>query len=358
MSGKFLSEGRFTEIQSAVREGAQPALAAYEHLMARTEEALTQPPLSVRDNGGSPFFRQDAAYVPGQDGVRDAEANHESGRLAGRFASASMDLALAYRLTGEARYADKALELIHCWCIDQNARMFATGYIQDAFTPGAQYGGDIILFASLNRAFLAMDLLDGYPGWDIYCQAAVRQWVRNMVEPQRKLMFFQGVPMYNNWEDARLLYLASGALLLGDLDLLIYAFERWRAIIPLKMTDEGELPRETMRTRSMHYTLFALNSSTLVAEIGQAYGFALYDYEINGRCLKKAIDYAARYLLDMDAWPHPMIEPLGSELGSTSLAVFEMAHGHWGDEAYVRVIDQYGGRPVTAGHATLLYGTH
>ena len=40
----------------------------------------------------------------------------------------------------------------------------------------------------------------------------------------------------------------------------------------MKMTDEGELPRETMRTKSMHYTLFALNSTTLVAEMGAAYG--------------------------------------------------------------------------------------
>ena len=275
--------------------------------------------------------------------------------MAGRFGSASYDLALAYRHTGERGFADKALELIHCWCINQNTRMFATGFIQDAFTRGAQYGGDIILFARLYAAFIAMYLLDSYSGWDIHCQAAVKRWIRDMVEPQRHLMFFNGYDMYNNWEDARLLYLAAGALALGDLDLLIYVFERWRTIIPMKMTDEGELPRETGRTRSMHYTIFALNSMTLVAEIADGYGYDLYDYEVNGRSLKKAIDYAVRYLLNMEEWPFQMIEPLESERSELSLAVFEMAHHHWGDDSYLQVINRYGGRPVAHNHATLLY---
>ncbi|MBT4496985.1 MAG: alginate lyase family protein [Gemmatimonadetes bacterium] len=355
MPGKFLNEARFGEIRSAIDAGVPHILEARDHLMDRAEEALTQPRLSVRDNGGSPFFRQDAAYIPGQDGVRNAQANHESGKLAGRFSATVLDLAIAYRLTGESRFADKALELIHCWCINQNTRMFPGGFVQDAFTPGAQYGGDIILFACFNNAFLAMYLLDDYPGWDIYCQAAVKKWVRDMVEPQRKLMFFDGCDMYNNWEDARLLYLGTGGLALGDLDLLIYVFERWRTIIPMKMTDEGQLPRETMRTRSMHYTLFALSSTSLIAEVAAAYGYDLYDYSIDGRCLRKALDYATRYLLDMDEWPFEMIEPLEEELDSSSLALFEMVYGHWRDDRYLQVIDRYGGRPVKKSHATLLY---
>jgi len=355
MSGKFLSDAHFAEIRRAIDGKSQLHIAGYEHLMCQTEEALEQPRLSIRDNGESPYFRQDAAYVQGQDGVRNTEANHESGKLAGQFSASCLNLALAYRLTGEARFADKALDLIHCWCINQDTRMFPEGFMHDAFTPGGRYGGDIILFARFSNVFLAMYLLDDYRGWDIHCQAAVKQWVRDMVEPQRKLMFYNGMYMFNNWDDARLLYLASGALALGDLDLLIYVFERWRTIIPQKMTDEGQLPRETGRTRSMHYTLFALNSMTSVAEMAAGYGYDLYDYSINGRCLKKATDYAAHYLLNMDAWPFQMIEPLEAELGKTSLAVLEMAYGHWGDGHYLQAINQYGGRPVTNNHATLLY---
>lgn len=356
MSGKFLQETRFTGIRSALDGGCTPFVDAFQRLKESADAALEQRPLSVRDNGGSPYFRQDAVYVPGQDGVRNSEANMECGNLAGKFSSACFDLAVAYRITREACYADKALELIHCWCINQDTRMFATGFIQDPATPGARYGGDIIIFARFYLAFIAMYLLDDYPGWDLYCQAQVKQWVRDMVEPQRKLMFFNGYDMCNNWEDARLLYLASGALFLGDLDLLIYVFERWRDIIPVKMTDEGQLPRDTGRTRSMHYTLFALGSTTLVAEMAEDYGYDLYDYTVNGRCLKKAVDYAAYYLLHVDEWPFQMIEPLEKELPHISLWLFEMAYKKWQDEKYLQVIESYVGRPVTNLHATLLFG--
>lgn len=355
MSGKLLRADRFDVIRRAAAAGTAPLSEAVEHLLSSARKALDETPPSVRDNGGSPFFRQDAVYVPGKDGVMNTEANTESGGLAGRFARATLDLAVAYRITADARYADKALEFIHTWCINQNTRMFATGFVQDAATAGAQYGGDIIIFARFYPAFLAMYLLDDYAGWDLYCQAQVKSWVRDMIEPQRKLMFFNGYDMYNNWEDARLIYLAAGALFLGDLDLLSYVFERGRAIIPAKMTDEGRLPRETGRTRSMHYTLFALNSTTITAEIAKAYGQDLYDYSINGRSLKKAIDYAAYYLLHMDEWPFEMIHPLESEIDKISLACFEMAHAHWGDDRYLEVLDHYEARPVEDLQATVLF---
>lgn len=67
------------------------------------------------------------------------------------------------------------------------------------------------------------------------------------------------------------------------------------------------------------------------------------------------MDYAAHYLLHMDEWPFEMLESLDSELGSTSLALFEMVHSRWNDASYLQVIDQYGGRPVIGNHATLLY---
>jgi hypothetical protein len=188
------------------------------------------------------------------------------GELARKLQTASMDLALAWRLTGEAKYADKALELIHEWCINQNAYMFPTGKVWDSFTPGIGYGGDIILFLSFHDFFVACYLLNDYAGWNLGARGGVKRWVRAMIEPQRPLMFYHGTDMYNNWEDARLMYLAKGALFLDDVDLLLSVFDRWGAILPKKMTAEGELPRETMRTRSMHYTLFALHSTLEVAE--------------------------------------------------------------------------------------------
>ena len=177
-----------------------------------------------------------------------------------------------------------------------------------------------------------------------------------MLEPQRYLMFYDGREMYNNWEDARLLYLAKGALFLDDCDLLLEIFERWRTILPMKMTEDGQLHRETMRTRSMQYTLFALDSTTQIAEIAWQHGVDLYNCTVNGRCLKKALDYAAHYLLHMETWPFQMLEPFtpGPD-AQRRLGCFEMAYARWREPSYLEVLDAYGGRPL-AGHATLLFG--
>ncbi len=359
MSGLFLRDEILEPVRDRIRRGEQPWAAAQGRLIEAADAALEHPPLSIRDNGGSPFFRLDAVYAGGRDGVYDTEANVESGRLASAVSNRTRDLALAWRFTGEARYAEKALELIHTWCINRSTYMFPTGYVVDAWTPGGRYGGDVVLFLRMNDLFLAAYLLRDYPGWDLRARAAVQRWVRRMIDPQRDLMFFQGREMYNNWEDARLLYLAKGALFLDAPDLLAYTFERWRHILPLKMTAEGELHRETMRTRSMTYTLAALGASAQLAEIARQMGEDLYDVTMDGACLKKAVDYAAYYLLHVDEWPHKLIHPLEQEFAGEGgrLAVFELAHARWGERRYLDVIDAWGGRPVAEAHATLLYGT-
>ena len=290
--------------------------------------------------------------------MRDPQGNFECRRLAIQLSRVCMDLALAWRLGGEARYADKALQLIHAWCINRNTYMFPTGCVVGPATPGAPANGDITIFGAFHDLFLACYLLEEYPGWGVRPHAAVKRWVRDMIEPQRQPMFFEGREMYNNWEDARLLYLAKGALMLDDMDLLIAVFDRWVHTLPLKMTDAGELPRETMRTRSMHYTLFALDSMTQIAEIARQFGEDLYDTAVNGKSLRKAIAYAAHYMLHIDEWPFQMLEPLNVDVASLNhLGIFEMAHARWGGQQYLDVIAAWGGRPVAACNATLLYGT-
>ncbi|MEX0744708.1 MAG: alginate lyase family protein [Phycisphaeraceae bacterium] len=357
----YLSPAYLAVVRDRARAGEQPWSAACEQLIAAAEEAMGQEPLSVRDNGGSPHLRIDGVYISGRDGVMDPEANKKSTNMAMQAGEAAANLALAWRFTGEARYADKALNLIHTWCINQNTRMFPAGRVEDARTPCGNYGGDVVMFLSFWKLFLAIYLLDGYPGWNLRSHAAVRRWVKRMTDPQRELMFHGGGEMYNNWEDERLVYLAHGSLALGDLDLLGDTFDRWKLTLPMKMTDEGELPRETMRTRSMTYSLMALHATTLLAEIARQFNVDLYDYQVNGKSLKLAIDYVAGYLLDMDKWPHQMIKSLAEEAAGANRAkfnqrfsLFEMAHRQWGDQRYLDIIDAYGGRPITRDHATLL----
>ena len=106
----------------------------------------------------------------------------------------------------------------------------------------------------------------------------------------------------------------------------------------------------------MSYSLASIHSTLRIAEIARQHGVDLYDLTVNGRGFRAAVDYAARYLLDMDTWPHEMIHPADEDVrGNASLGAFELAYRQWGDERYLKTIEAWSARPIANGHATLLY---
>ena len=354
MHSIFLSREHVDAVKARAAAGEAPWAEALAQLLADGQTALTQPVLSICQNGGSKHFRQDAVYVPGHDGVVNPQSNRESRHLATRMGETCLTLAMCWRLTGEGRYADKALQLAHAWCLDRATCMFAEGRVDDPWTPGLGYGGDITLFGAFHDFFLACHILDGYPGWEIRAHAAVRRWIRAMVEPQRPTMFHEGVEMYNNLDDSRCVYLLNGALALDDLDLAIEVFQRWAHTLPVKMTVEGELPRETMRATSMGYTLLAVCKTLHVGHVGERFGVGLLDLNVNGRTIRKAVDYVAHHLLHPEEWPFRMIKSLPEQMSLVG-RTFEVAYRQWGDPTYLDVLKTFDKRPVR--FATLLYGS-
>lgn len=357
MPSCYLNDAHFTAIRQHIDDGCVLFARGYALLIEDAQRLLEKDVLSIRQAGGSPYLRTDSIYVPNQDGIVNTESNQHGFELIGQVAQSCLTLAYAYRISGEKYYADKSLELIHGWCINENTRMFATGQVEDPATPGFQHGGNVGLMMHMPDLFLACYLLDDYCDWELSPHAGVRRWIKNMIDPQRHTMFFAGYEMYNNWEDARLKYLATGALALHDIELLMYVFERWKSIIPTKMSDEGALPRECERTRSMTYTIAALDMAVAVADIAKACSLDLYNYSHNGKSIKSAIDYAAHYLIHMDEWPHTMINPIEEEMNAYKhFGLWEMAYSEWQEERYLQIINTYNERPLTRGHTTLIFG--
>lgn len=351
----YLNAPYFSAIRARLDAGDPALTEAWKDVRHEADTvSMVSDPVRLPDNGGYREFRTDVTYA--KDGVIHPDANHESVKLLNQVSQTTLNLALAYRMTGEAQYAERALVWIHRWCIDQDSYMFPHGIVVGPFTPGLRPGGDVGIFLRGADLFLACYLLDSYVGWGLPQRAAVKRWVRSMLAPHHHLMFYNGYPMYNNWEDARLCYLLKGALFLHDVDIMVEVFRRWKETIPLKMTIEGQLPRETERTRSMTYTLAALNHTIEIAEIARQCGEALYDFEAEGKSMKKAIDYCAHYLLHIEDWPFELIKPIEQELKGRPRALFFLAHRYWGDAQYQQVLDRWWPETKNQGEAALLFG--
>jgi hypothetical protein len=62
------------------------------------------------------------------------------------------------------------------------------------------------------------------------------------------------------------------------------------------MAADGSLPQELARTRSFHYSTWAMQAVYDVAALGECVGVDLWNYqEADGRSLRKATDFIAAY---------------------------------------------------------------
>jgi hypothetical protein len=351
----MMNEKEMKDLKQRIEKRAEPWHGAFQKVTAEAEIALHQEPLSILRVSNSRYFKQDSVYLPGKDGEKNPVSNMRAGEMVQTISRCGLVLGAAYRLTGKNEYADKALQLVHAWCINKATYMVPDGMVAEGVTLGLAPGGEVVMFLSFAPFFAVCAQLKDYPGWNPAPKKAVNKWVRAMLEPNLDTMFHDGYQMYNNWEDARLRYLACGAVFLEDTQLLNMVFDRWQEIIPEKMTDAGQLPRETERPRSMSYTLSALSEAMEVAEIARHYGRDLYNYSIGGKSIKKALDYATGYLLNIEKWPFPMLKPIEEEFGEKGAILFELAYSCWRQPEYLAVLEKYGVRKEVGALATLLY---
>ena len=82
-----------------------------------------------------------------------------------------------------------------------------------------------------------------------------------------------------------------------------------RRITP-QYAPDGSAPKELSRTRSLHYSVFALAATYDVADLGQCVGVDIWDAaDAKGRGLRKATDFLAPYAGQVERWPYPELRP-------------------------------------------------
>ena len=332
------------------RTDKAPYAAAARDLRRRADKALALQPRSVTSVGRAPESGDPHDYFTAppyqhgdehRDGVVNAEADRADYEAADVLADAVRDLALAYAVTGEARYAGKALDLIRFWALDPETRMNPRYTTDQSF---------IELSVTMPALFYGASVLWDAPGWTSEERAAFEGWVRAFMASAETWS------RENNFENWRLVALASAAALVQDADVLDRAFNRWQALLDEQVATDGSLPRELRRTGSLSYSTYALGAMVQVAEIARHHGVDLYGYvSPGGRSLAQALDFHAPYVLDPARWPHPQDESYEGE----NAALYEVAYAATGDPLYLEVV-RHCGRPLTEGRTmgpvTLTHG--
>jgi|GEM_PF-6862295 len=248
-------------------------------IIAMADRYLKSSPDPIRG-----IFKPEPFYLPGKDGVKNPNRDMTQIRQMGRFAEQMNSLNHAYAMTGDKRYAEKAISIVDAWA-RKTTPGFGTGQAGISSYPG------------LASVFTSMKAIKDYPGWKPESKAKVMNWVSTY--GQRAI--FNG-DKYNNRHDWRMLFIASSASLTGNKELFRKQVNDWRDAVSHTVRDsDGLLPAELKRTRSLHYHAYALKPLMAMAELARSEGYDLYGTR-EGQRVRKSLEAVGPALLDPSQW--------------------------------------------------------
>ncbi|HEY0596456.1 alginate lyase family protein [Sphingopyxis sp.] len=330
--------------------------AAYRDLIARADKALAEKPASVMDKRSIPVSGDRHDYLslarywwpnpadPGGAYIRrDGDTNPDIGTnrfdrsALSRMARNADTLALAYYYSGDRKYAAGAARVIRTWFLDPATAMNPNMNFAQA-VPGVSNGRPegVLDGASFIAVIDAAGLIAPSGALSPAEGAALEAWFARYVDwmlgsPNGK----EEARASNNhglWYDAQIARFALFARKPDIARKIALAFPRHR--LARQVDTSGALPAELGRTRSFHYSLYALGAAYTLADSAACLGIDLYRAEEQGRSLRKATDHVAAYRRRAADWPYKEMNWPADTLDE----LLVRADAAWGPGAYPRTI--------------------
>jgi hypothetical protein len=322
----------------AVRSRArsnEPAIApALEHLKAEADKALKEGPYSVTQKkvpsltgdahdyiSLAPYFwpnpdTKDGLPYVRHDGRRNPEIReYDAGRF-GSMSGRAHTLALAYYLTGNEAYAERAALLLRTWFLDPATTMNPNlDHAQLVKGTNDGRGTGIIESARLLGVVDAVGLLHGSKAWTPDDQKGMQAWFSQYLTWMRQSKNGKAEAAAKNnhgtWYDVQAV---TFALFVSDESTArAIAEEAKTKRITSQVQPDGSLPLELTRTNSLGYSTFDVKAFTQLADLGARVGVDLWSFKTqDGRSICASIDYLLPYVLNEKKWEHEQISKFDS----------------------------------------------
>lgn len=328
--------------------------AAYRDLIARADKALAAKPASVMDKRSIPvsgdrhdyvslarYWWPNPADTKGPYVRRDGDTNPdiESNRFdrtaLSRMTREADTLALAFYYSDEQKYAEGAARVIRTWFLDPATAMNPNMNYAQA-VPGVSNGRPegVLDGASFIAVIDAAGLIAPSGALTPAETAALEGWFARYVDWMLKSPNGKDEGKASNnhglWYDAQVARFALFARKPEIARKIVAAFPKAR--IARQIDAAGALPAELGRTRSFHYSLYALGAAYTVADSAACLDTDLYRAEEDGRSLRRATDYVAAYRGRAADWPY---KEQGWPAGTLD-ELLVRADSAWGPGAYPR----------------------
>ncbi len=260
---------------------------------------------------GLPLVFKDGERIPGT-GLYDPESdNFDRTRLQRLFDDTTV-LALAWKATGELKYAEHAAQHIRHWFISEDSQMnphlqYAQANPMDESESSGKSG--LIEMKDLYFFLDAVRLLEQSGCFGKADRTSFNNWLTSYLD--WLLTSDQGIAerkSRNNHGTCFDLQTASIAAYLGDQTLLQATFRTSRERLMTQFELDGTQPHELTRTQTAHYCCFNLQSWVNLANLAARCGDNLWQFEgSDGQGMAAGLNWLLSYQAKAD-WPFEQIE--------------------------------------------------
>lgn len=323
---------QMAEIRTGIQHEDSAYAPAYQAMLEKANKALRHAPYSVTDKkllpaSGSkhdyysfgpywwpnPETRNTLPYIrkDGQINPSSKTDDTDSTRMV-QFTNDVRTLSLAAFYTQDVRYAQKARELLEAWFINKATRMNPNLNYAQAI-PGIVDGRGIGIIDTRvlidvadsvallhNMGKLPSQEFAQYQHW--YAQYTT--WLLTSQNGQEEGNWYNN---HGAWYDAQV---TAFSLFTGNLPQATRQIEIFKnRHLAAQVNTKGELTAELERTRSFHYSNFALAAYARMGRYGEIAGDDLWTFELDGRRMESAFAFVSQQIGKTAAeWHYPELK--------------------------------------------------
>ena len=264
-----------------------------------------------------PYFWPDPKNPNGpyirKDGQRNPERFLHNRNDLGSMCNAVLTLGLATYVFDDARFAERAAQILFVWFVDPESRMnpdLEHGQAVRGVNDGR--GTGLIDTVSLIHCVQGIQLLEKSGKLEQNLARALRQWfslflVWMTISPKGTQEGKSG-NNHATWWTAQV---AAYATLVGNSGALDMAWDHYRNyLVPEEIKPDGSCPREEARTNSLGYSVMNADGFSVLCRIAQSAGVDLWNYKTpKGISYEKVVRYVEPFVLHPDKWKGQQITP-------------------------------------------------
>ena len=252
------------------------------------------------ENPDSPYVRR--------DGMTNPENFTAHRKAMVRLSIQVATLAAAYKITGNIKYADKVIEHIKAWFVNDETRMnpnlLYAQAIKGRFTGRGIGIIDTIHLVEVVQAIIVLEKAGVINKDDI---AAIKNWFADYLTWMTTHQY--GIDERNNGNNHSTCWaiqVAEFAKLTGNDEQLNFCRKMFTdTLIPDQMAKDGSFPKELERTKPYGYALFNLDAMTTLCQIISDDENNYWNFNTpDGRSMKKAVEFMYPFIKDKSTWTY------------------------------------------------------